>query len=292
MQHGVRHILFALLILCWGGVTMAGPDTEKLFAEAPPDVRDVAGMIEDGAEVDTARLNGLPLDERYGQGITLLFHALSCGNVEAAASLIRAGADVRLVDRPSEGSTRDLLYFLTLPGGDEIDRDGLDLLLRTWLEMGGDPNARLQGPEQPTLATQMALMGNETALSILLDAGADPWIYTTRKGERSPNNVMTTLVGGSAKEYDTIDALIDRGAFDARRQDEIETFLMWLGGYAQRGDETSLEIKRIAMRVLKRNPDYRPPDDGRGTQRIFKEHYSDPGQGEIPWELIRSDDVK
>lgn len=49
---------------------------------------------------------------------------------------------------------------------------------------------------------------------------------------------------------------VDRqGLFRPTLADRAEHFDR-LAGYAQRRDEPSLEIKRIAMRVLKRNPHY------------------------------------
>jgi hypothetical protein len=96
--------------------------------------------------------------------------------------------------------------------------------------------------------------------------------------------------------------LVDQGYFDKRSQAEIQHFLQIYGGYAQRGDERSLQIKELAKRILKRNPDYDASTDTRldagggeiyyGSARIFQNHYDDGVPGVVPWEEIKSEVVK
>jgi hypothetical protein len=89
-----------------------------------------------------------------------------------------------------------------------------------------------------------------------------------------------------------LDELIDQGWLTDRDQAQLHAFLGSLGDYAQRGDETSREIQRIAMRVLKRNPHYvETATHNTATRRIFKDHWQDPAPGVIPWDRIHSDDV-
>lgn len=132
-------------------------------------------------------------------------------------------------------------------------------------------------------------MGNAAAVPVLLDGGADPWGPETKNGQ--PTGETAVITAALLQRYDMVEMFIDRGDLTGRSQKELELFFASLGGYAQRGDATSLRIRELTKRVLKRNPDYRPPDDGQGTQRIFKEHYNDAGVGEIPWDEILSDTV-
>lgn len=99
------------------------------------------------------------------------------------------------------------------------------------------------------------------------------------------------MVNSHQDQFRFYDELIDKGYFDNRTQDELFKFLSSLGSYAQRGDEISSEIQRIAMRVLKRNQDYIETSDRQATARIFKDHWQNPEPGVIPWETIRSEVV-
>lgn len=230
------------------------------------------------------------LDRRYGDDITLLFHAIASANLSAVDALLAAGADTRQADK-STGSTRDFVFYLASPGGPLLDEDGINQMIRSYLAHGGDANARLRNDQRRPLIAALAVIDNTAGMDILLAAGADPWAFVDESASLTPANAMTYLASGG-KQYDYLNRLIDAGHFDNRTQKEIAEFLSALGGYSQRGDERSLAIKSIAMRVLKRLPNYVEPSDVNGTVRIFKDHYNDPDPGVIPWELIRSDDVQ
>lgn len=267
------------------------PQSDRLFKPYDQTAYRIAQRIERGADLEVSDFDPLrdQLDRRYGQDITLLFHALNTANVDAVEALIRAGADLRMTDRP-EGSTRDFIYYLSLPGGDLIDQDGINRMLRAYLDAGGDPNVRLQGPNRTPLISRVGLGGgNIPGVRILLEAGADPWAEAIRDGE--PNGTIFDGLNNHQDQFHFLDELIDQGYFDNRTQDELFDFLKSLGGYAQRGDEISAEIQRIAMRVLKRNPHYVEPTENQATARIFKTHWKDPGPGVIPWDTIKSDAV-
>ena len=253
----------------------------------------LARRIETKENIDLNDVDWLDeqLNERHGEGITLLFHALASGNVSAADALLSVGADPYMTDIPV-GSVRNFVYMLQLPGGRIMSMDELNVLLRSYLDNGGDPNATWGDPQvsQGNLPHGLALSKNVDGLRLVLERGGDPWKPTFGNGERR-SNAMTSLAG--FYQYTMLDELIDAGYFNTKAQAEIHDFLSALGSYAQRGDEISAEIKRIAKRVLKRNPDYietSTHDDA--TRRIFKDHWKDELPGVIPWDEILSDAVE
>lgn len=267
------------------------PKSDSLFQPYDRDAYALAQRIERGESMVASDFRTVQdrIDDRFGQDITLLFHALNTGNVDATLALIEAGADLRIPDRV-QGSTRDFIYYLSLPGGDLIDQDGMNRLLRGYLAAGGDPNVRLQGEDQMPLIAQMGMGGmNMEGVRVLLEAGADPWANASQGSGLTGN--LLTFVNSHQDQFEFFDELIDQGYFDARSQGELYDFFVRLGGYAQRGDEISKEIQRIAMRVLKRNPHYVESSGTQATARIFKDHWQDPDPGVIPWETIRSDAV-
>lgn len=269
------------------------PRADRLFQTAHDgEAYDLAQRIERGTAITADDI--IPfvtvIDRRYGDDITLLFHAVASANLSAVDVILGAGADTRQPDKSAK-STRDFVYYLTLPGGALMDQDGVNEMIRLYLKHGGDPNVRTLGESQAPLIARLAVIDNIAGIKILLEAGADPWASTLKNGQRQRDSAMALLASGG-KSYDTLHQLIDAGWFDAVPQQGLADFLLALGGYAQRGDDRSLAIKDIAMRVLKRNPDYVEPQRSGGTARIFKDHYDDTLPGEIPWDVIRSDAVK
>lgn len=231
------------------------------------------------------------LNQRHGDGITLLFHALATGNVSAADALLSVGADPYMTDVPI-GSVRNLPYMLQLPGGRILSMDELNGLLRSYLANGGDPNATWgdRGKSQGNLPEGLASSKNLDGLRLVLEFGGDPWKPTFGNGERR-SNAMTSLA--TFHQYIMLDELIDAGYFNDRPQEELQSFLVSLGGYAQRGDDISLEIQRIAKRILKRNPNYTETSTrDEATRRIFKNHWKNELPGTIPWDEILSDAVE
>lgn len=301
-----RRLSYILLTLClaafaayavpphWLRVVTEAPTprADQLFDHDDPnhsaDVHRLAQQIEWGDPIapDDVAWLGDRVNQNHGQDITLLFHALAAGNVPAVDALLAAGADPALPDKP--GSPRDFVYALTMPGGDLLDQDGMNDILAVYLTRGGDPNG--SGGIAPDTTTVLpyglALHGNYDGLHLVLKAGADPWLAEWRDGARH-SSAIEALAGDQA--FAQLDALIDAGHFDNRTQSQLEHFLTALGGYAQRGDGPSLDIKRIAMRVLKRNPHYveTSAHDAR-TRMIFKDHWQDPEPGVIPWGQVRS----
>ena len=269
---------------------------DRLFGEGSPgfDERtyEIAQEIERGERPSERALErlGEGIDNRHGNGITLLFHAMNSANLEAVDALLAAGADTSITDKP-EGSDRSFVYYLTLPGGPLIDQDGINTMLASYLRHGGDPNATFGDParSQGNLPAGVAIGSNYEGFRMVLEAGGDPWLPEYSNGEV---NMSMTPMAALRHDYSFLDELIDAGHFDNRSQEEINSFLRALGGYAQRRDERSREIQRIAKRVLKRNPDYvETATYDTATRRIFKDHWKDPEPGVIPWDEILSDAV-
>lgn len=284
----------AFLLWAWT-VTEPTPTTDRLFSDAPDAVQQIARAIERGERPDANQLSSLArsdvgLDARFGQDITLLFHALSAGNVPAIGDLLEAGADVRVEDAP--GSYRDFLYYMASPGGELLTAEQLAEVIGAYLAAGGDPNVHLSNSfeaERRTLIEEAVLVRNATAVDVLLEAGADPWLRAFENGRAIESNAIYTA---AQSRYEILERFIELGILTDRTQLELDELFLQLGDYAQRGDEISLRIQSISKRILKRNPHYRAPNTGWGTQRIFKDHWNDPGVGEIPWDEIMSDEVR
>lgn len=251
--------------------------SDDLFAGYGEDVLRVARKIERGEPITEAEATALPggVDARYGDEITLLFRALASRNLEAIHTLLAAGADPYMIDRPSQGSARSFAYYLTLPGNPAIRDSGLSFINRLidlYLEHGGDPRYRLGGSDRDPLIARVALSENYEGIMLLLEAGADPWEDNARQG-----NAMTRLAANGLS-HDMLNRLIEQGYFDDVSLPKLREFMSWLSLYTQRGDEISLANQEIGRRVLKRNPGY-PAD--RHTERLF--------QGPIPWSEIESE---
>ncbi len=279
-------------------VTEPAYRADRLFGSTDPnysaETHKIAQRIEWGDALTPADLAPVldRLDQRHGEDITLLLQAVASGNIEAVDALLAAGADPYQLDK-SVGSTRNFAYLLTMPGGNLLDMAGINRMLESYLRHGGDPNATWgdKPQNQGNMTDELALSQNLDGLRMVLKVGGDPWKLTWNNG--NPYGcAMENLAANHA--YAMLDELIDAGYFDNLLQSQLDRFLASLGGYAQRDDETSREIQRIAKRVLKRNPHYvEPPADSEtATRRIFKRHWQDPAPGEIPWDEIRSDAVK
>lgn len=267
---------------------------ERLFQGYGDDVFRLAQKIEWGdaiTERDIAPVEGR-INDRFGEEITFLFHALGAANIPAIDALIGAGADVTMIDRPSEGSSRDFVFFLGMPGGDLLDQAGINELIRIYLKHGGDPNYRMQGNYARPLIREVGLMDNIDGVRILLEAGADPWANAVGNDGNPAHDNMMMVINDDHDQDAFMDELIDHGYFDNLSQEQLFTFLRRFGGYDQRGDIISQEIKRISMRILKRNPHYVETSDIQATSAIFKNHWSDPAPGVIPWDVINSDAVQ
>jgi hypothetical protein len=283
----IINFLFSVLLLAgaWWAYTVVSEKyfmeptytADRLFKPYGEDAYRIAQKIERGQPISADAVKALPggVNARYDDEITLLFLALGSRNVEAIDTLLGAGADPYMVDRPSKGSTRDFVFALTLPGSSTDPNLGfpfINQLIKLYLKHGGDPNRRLQGNEREPLISGVALIGNYEGMNILIEAGANPWAL-----DKDNSSAMDRLcLKNQDEEYIQLNKLIDRGSFDDAPFDGLKSFMMYLSGYEQRGDAISKANQEIGFRVLKRNPHY-PPDQY--TERLF--------QGPIPWDEVK-----
>lgn len=250
--------------------------SDRLFQPYGEEVYHVAQRIERGQRIRASQAKALPggVNARYGEDITLLFHALSARNLKAIDTLLGAGADPYMIDQPSKGSTRSFVYYLTLSGHSMDPQTGfpfINQLITFYLKHGGDPNHRLNDADRDPLIVGVAMIRNYEGIDILLKAGADPWVASEDR------NTAMTLLAGRYLSHRQIENLIDRGYFDTVPHAKLQKFMQSLSGYLPRGDEISLANQAIGRRVLKRHPDY-PADHF--TERLF--------QGPIPWQEIEN----
>src|SRR5690606_5742181 len=239
---------------------------DRLFKPYGEEIYRIAQRIERGQAISVGQLTALPggVNKRYGEEITLLFHALSARNVEAMDTLLEAGADPYMIDIPSKGSTRSFVYYLTLPGHPTDPQLGfpfINTLIKLYLKHGGNPNHRLGGANNNPLIADVALIDNYEGIDLLLNAGADPWA----EGDNA-DTAMSLLAADDISQTE-LNRLIDLGYFDNVQFPQLQNFMLWISSYEQRGDEISLANQKIGRRVLKRHPDY-PAD--KYTERLFR----------------------
>lgn len=249
----------------------------RLFKPYGDQIYDIAQRIERKQAISLAEIKVLPggVNARYGEEITLLFHALGARNVEAIDTLLEAGADPYMIDTPSKGSARAFIYYLTLPGDSVDPIKGfrfINQLITLYLKHGGDPNRRLGGQNKNPLIEGVALINNYEGVNLLLKAGADPW------AEGDDGDTAMTTLAADGLSHAELNLLIDQGYFDNVSIPKLQGFFSWLSFYEQRGDERSLANQKIGRRVLKRHPDY--PSD-KYTERLFR--------GPIPWKEIENE---
>ncbi|MCF1473643.1 MULTISPECIES: hypothetical protein [Rhizobium/Agrobacterium group] len=248
---------------------------DRLFKPYGEDVYRIAQKIERGQPISASAVKDLPggVNARYGDEITLLFHAVGSRNVEAIDTLLGAGADPYMIDRPSQGSTRDFAYYLTLPGHPTDPNLGfpfINQLIKLYLKHRGDPNHRSPDAEKVPLISDVALIDNYEGVDILLEAKVDPWAV-----DRRNDSAMARLAGDALSQVE-LNKIIDRGYFQDVELEKLQGFMSALSSYLPRGDEISKANQEIGLRVLKRNPNY--PQDRR-TDRLF--------QGPIPWDEVK-----
>ncbi len=250
---------------------------DRLFKPYGDEIHQIAKRVERGQSISIAQIKALPggVNARYGEEITLLFHALGARNVEAIDTLLEAGADPYMIDTPSKGSERAFIYYLTLPG-DAVDPIKgfrfINQLIALYLKHGGDPNRRLGGQNKNPLIEGVALINNYEGVNLLLNAGADPW------AEGDDGDTAMTTLARSHMAQKQIEELIKNGYFNDVPLIKLQKFMQALSSYLPRGDEISRVNQKLGRRILKRHPNY-PAD--RHTERLF--------QGSIPWAEIKNE---
>ncbi|UXM94899.1 hypothetical protein N5853_12540 [Bartonella sp. HY329] len=253
------------------------PQSDLLFSDFDRNAYHLAQKIErhqDLNENDFAKLPQGAINQRYGQEITLLFHALSQRNVQAIDTLISNGADVTMVDRPSKRLPMNFMNYLGMPGGGNDEAEDLifiNKLIKIYLKTGGDPNYIQINSNNTPLVLDVAIAQNYKGVDILVKAGADIWLPR----ETGLNLVQSLALSSSGNQE--LNNLIDYGLLDHAEMSDIIKTIQFLSGYTQRGDKESNDKRISAMRILKRYPKYQ---DDQFTKRIFG--------GEIPWAEIKA----
>nr|WP_272212553.1 hypothetical protein [Marinicella sp. W31]MDC2878470.1 hypothetical protein [Marinicella sp. W31] len=239
----------------------------------------LAQQIERGDAISEAEVKALPegVDQRYGDEITMLFLALGAHNLQAIDTLLAAGADPYMIDRPSTGSARNFVYYLTMPGPSSGPVQGFDFenrMIESYLKHGGKANVQLPGDQGNWFVEQVGLIGNYDGVKILLKAGADPWAE-----DKSGETAISTIgdMSGTDESFKLMNWLLDQGYFSNVSMLKLQNFMNAIAGYTQRKDKVSREYRNIALRALKRFPNY-PPDQN--TQDIFG--------GPIPWKEVEN----
>lgn len=251
------------------------PRSNRLFKAYDQAVYRLAQQIERGEPISLEEVNALgkeALNARYGQEITLLFHAMSARNLQAIDVLLEAGASPYLIDKPSTISTRDFTYYLTLPGNnnDPTSLPFINAMLKLYLKHGGDPNHRRGNGRKNPLLVDLAIMENFEGFDLLLAAGADPWLM----GEDEENGMSRLAM--SRESGGLIEQLIDKEYFDKVPLKSLQSFMLWNSARSRAEGVIGEQRRRIGLRVLKRNPEY-PAD--RHTELLFK--------GPIPWDEVQ-----
>ncbi|UXN06661.1 hypothetical protein [Bartonella sp. HY761] len=256
---------------------MPTPQSDLLFSEYDKNVYHLAQKIErhqDIGESDFAKLPQGAINQRYGQEITLLFHALSQRNIQAIDTLIGNGADITMVDRPTKRHPMTFMNYLGMPGGDDDEAEDLvfiNELIKIYLKTGGDPNYIQTNSNNTPLVLDVAIAQNYEGVDILVKAGANIWLPR----ETGLNLVQSLALSSSGNQ--ALSNLIDYGLLNHAKMSDIINTIQFLSGYTQRGDKESNDKRISAMRILKRYPEYQ---DDQFTTRLFG--------GEIPWAEIKA----
>ncbi|UXM94264.1 hypothetical protein N5853_09105 [Bartonella sp. HY329] len=253
------------------------PQSDLLFSDFDRNAYHLAQKIErqrDISERDLAKLPQGAINQRYGQEITLLFHALSQRNVQAIDMLIGNGADVTMVDRPSKRHPMNFMNYLGMPGGGDDEAEDLifiNELIKIYLKHGGDPNYIQTNSNNTPLVLDVAIAQNYKCVDILVKAGANIW-----QKDGSQTNLVDCLAMDPSG-YNTLLRFVDHGLLDDVKMSNIIGTINHLSGYTQRGDDRSIRNRSLAMRILKRYPKYQ---DDQFTKRLFG--------GSIPWAEIKA----
>ncbi len=172
----------ALGLLLSASPVFAAPTTaEMLQAARAGEVRKMAALLEDGADVAAAN----------GSGRTALMIAAYFGNFEVVRMLIAEGADVNTTDK--SGSTALL----------DAAASGHLTVATTLIRRGADINAQNQAGRSSLM--EAAAGGNHELVALLVRRGADVNLV-----DRNNNNALGEAMGGEYKK--TIELLQKAGA--------------------------------------------------------------------------------
>ena len=250
----------ALALLAIGGIAGAAPTAEVADAAMRGDGDQLLSLLEHGADVNEAQ----------GDGMTALHWAVRNQDVEAARSLIYAGANVHATTRlnaitplwlAAQSGDAVMVYMLldNQAEPDAANGDGVTPLMiasasgnpdvvHVLIERGANPNAAERAYGQTPL--MFAAASNEAdVIAVLVEKGADVAAATkTRSSSTSdPMGGLTALHYAVRQgNVDAVDALLDRGA-DINQPSADDTTPLMLATINGRFD--------LAMHLLERGAD-------------------------------------
>jgi len=256
------------------------PRTDSLFKQADPAVYQLARKIEREEPISAEEVAALPegaLNERYGDDITLLFHALSSYNLQAIDVLLGAGSDPYMTDRV-ERSARDFTYYIgemNMYSRPDLGQDFKTELIRLYLKHGGDPNHRLPSKAGTPFFYYVALMENYDGVEILLEAGANPLIGN-RQDSAVPARTIARRHDRRSRELTRY--IVCRGYFDFADMESVAGMIRALAPTGPTNLIRESIYRKLAMRILKYHPDFDEQEEKFAINKIFG--------GSIPWKEI------
>ncbi len=186
MRHAALSLLAAVLPAALAAQDApAGADARLLAAARDGQVEVVRSLLEDGANVNAAR----------GDGLTALHLAAEAGHRAVAEALVAAGAAV-------DAGTR-IGGYTPLQMAARGGHGGVALHL---LEAGADPNARTTNSGVTALHLAAGATGGEPAVAALLDHGADPNARESSAGQ------TPLIFAAAANRAAAVTALLAAGA--------------------------------------------------------------------------------
>nr|WP_272212564.1 hypothetical protein [Marinicella sp. W31]MDC2878479.1 hypothetical protein [Marinicella sp. W31] len=249
----IKFVVLACVILAglWGYGRILDMNAEptytadRLFKPYGEDVYHLAQRIERGGHISAREIEALPdgVNERYGDEITMLFLALQAHNLQAIDALLAAGADPYMVDRPSQGSERNFVYYLTMPGPSSGPVQGFDFenrMIESYLKHGGKANVQLLGNGGEWLIEQVALIKNYEGVKLLLKARANPWA-DDNAGESAMDKIAYE---GTIQSISLLNELVDSGSFQDIKTAQLKSFFSSLALYSQRETAEAYQINK------------------------------------------------
>ena len=167
---------------------------------------------------------GADVNATNKEGVTALMVACKKGNVDATYVLLQAGADLRIAD--CNGNTCMHHAIVCWCNKETI---------QAMINHGADVNATNQ--DSVTSLVLACQIRNEVVIKVLLDAGADPNIVSS-KGNTS---LHAAVLGGCSKE--ALQKIIEYGA-DVNATNQLNQTALELA--SQKGDDDALNVLREA----------------------------------------------